>query len=182
MVNKWRLNERHYGALQGKDKKATVAEFGDEQVQVWRRSYDVPPPPCEADSIHHPENDKRYAGVAGLPSCESLALTEDRVLIEWEATIKPDIIAGKRVLIAAHGNTLRALVKMLDGIAPDVIAELNIPTGVPLVYQLDRKTLKSIPSSDAIAPLTGRYLGNQDEVKNRIGAVAAQSKVAPVVA
>ena len=132
------------------------------------------------ESEHYPANDPMYAKVPKeeLPRCESLKLTEDRVLIEWEATIKPAVLAGEKVIIAAHGNTLRALVKMLDDISPDVISELNIPTGVPLVYELDRATLKPIKQKGCIAPLQGRYLGDLDQVQKRIGAVAAQSVVA----
>lgn len=131
----WRLNERHYGALQGLDKKATVAEHGEAQVKIWRRSYDVPPPPVDDSSVHFPGNDPRYAQIPKdeLPKCESLKLTEDRVKVDWETVIKPEVIAGKRVLIAAHGNTLRALAKLLDDIPPDVVASLNIPTGKLLV-------------------------------------------------
>jgi len=180
-VKSWRLNERHYGELQGKDKKQTVAEFGNEQVQIWRRSYDVPPPACSLDSEHFPGNDRKYKNVPieDLPRAESLKITEDRFLIEWENTIKPAIISGNKILIAAHGNTLRALVKHLDNIPPDIIANLNIPTGVPLVYYLDRQTLKPIPQTNAIPPLTGKYLGNQDDIIARIGAVAAQTAAAP---
>jgi 2,3-bisphosphoglycerate-dependent phosphoglycerate mutase len=177
VVNTWRLNERHYGALQGLNKQETVDLHGKEQVLVWRRSYDIPPPACDADSVHYPGNDPMYANVEKdqLPFTESLKLTEERFMVEWENDLVPLIKSGKRLLIAAHGNTLRALVKHLDGISPDVITELNIPTGVPLVYELD-DDLKPIPHKDAIAPLTGRYLGNLDEVRKRIGAVMAQTK------
>lgn len=177
VINSWRLNERHYGALQGLDKKATVAKHGEDQVKIWRRSYDVPPPPVDEDSEHFPGNDIRYndVNVDDLPKCESLKLTEDRVLYDWEHNIKPHIEKGEKVLIAAHGNTLRALAKILDDIPPDVIANLNIPTGVPLVYYLDRATLKPVPHPDAIAPLSARYLGDQTDVAARIGAVVAQT-------
>ncbi|KAJ8599832.1 hypothetical protein CTAYLR_005597 [Chrysophaeum taylorii] len=176
-VKSWRLNERHYGALQGLDKKSTVAQHGTEQVNIWRRSYDIPPPPVDEDSEHYPGNDMRYRNVPEdlLPKCESLKLTEDRVLDDWENLIKPEIAKGKRVLIAAHGNSLRALAKILDDIPPDVIAKLNLPTGVPLVYELDRTTFKPIKHPDAIAPLSGRYLGDLEDVKARIGAVVAQT-------
>lgn len=183
--NSWRLNERHYGALQGLDKKATVAEYGNDQVQIWRRSYDVPPPEVDEASEHFPGNDPRYADVPKdeLPKCESLKLTEDRVLVDWETHIKPQLLEGKKILVAAHGNTLRALAKLLDDIPPDVIANLNIPTGVPLVYYLDRETLKPVKHKDAIEPLSGRYLGDQEDVKARIGAVVAQTAAAaPVTA
>lgn len=173
----WQLNERHYGALTGLDKQQTVEKHGKEQVLVWRRSYDIPPPPLDKSSEYYPGNDPRYAGLsdAELPVTESLATTLDRVLPYWEKEIAPQIKAGKRILIAAHGNSLRALVKHLDGIPEDVITGLNIPTGAPLVYELD-DNLKVIPSKQAIAPLQGRYLGNQDEIRARIDGVANQTK------
>ena len=170
IVNAWQLNERHYGALQGLDKQETVSKYGKEQVNVWRRSYDVPPPACEESSPHYPANDPKYQDklfVSQCPKTESLKTTLDRVMPYWEQVIGPSIQAGKRVVVAAHGNSLRALVKYLDKIPEDVITELNIPTGVPLVYELDYN-LKPIASPLAIAPLTGRYLGNQDDIKARI--------------
>ena len=134
----WRLNERHYGALQGKDKAQTLEEFGSEQFQLWRRSFDVPPPPLDDDSDFSQAHDERYAGLgADLPRTESLALVIKRLLPYWDSDIAPDLRAGKTVLITAHGNSLRALVKHLDGISDEDIAELNIPTGIPLVYTLD---------------------------------------------
>jgi 2,3-bisphosphoglycerate-dependent phosphoglycerate mutase len=177
IVNTWRLNERHYGALQGLNKQETVDKHGKDQVLVWRRSYDIPPPPLDESSVYYPGNDPMYADVPkkDLPLTESLKLTEDRFLVEWENVIGPKIKEGKKVIIAAHGNTLRALVKHLDGISSDEITGLNIPTGVPLIYELD-EDLKPIPHPDGIAPLTGRYLGNLEEVKQRIGAVASQTK------
>lgn len=133
----WRLNERHYGALQGKDKAATLAEYGQEQFMTWRRSFDVPPPPLDDDSEFSQVHDERYADLgADLPRTESLKLVIDRMLPYWESDIKPDLASGKTVLVTAHGNSLRALVKHLDGIPDDDIAELNIPTGIPLVYTL----------------------------------------------
>jgi 2,3-bisphosphoglycerate-dependent phosphoglycerate mutase len=173
----WRLNERHYGALQGLNKQETVDKHGKDQVLVWRRSYDIPPPELDEASVHWPGNDDKYLGVdrSDLPKTESLKLTESRFLVEWESTFAPAIKSGKKVLIAAHGNTLRALVKHLDGISEDEITGLNIPTGVPLVYTLD-DDLKPVKHEDAIAPLSGRYLGNQEDIRNRIGAVAAQTK------
>ncbi|GMI33452.1 hypothetical protein TrCOL_g13375 [Triparma columacea] len=173
----WRLNERHYGALQGLNKQETVDKHGKDQVLVWRRSYDIPPPELDETSVHWPGNDDKYLGVdrSDLPKTESLKLTESRFLVEWESTFAPAIKSGKKVLIAAHGNTLRALVKHLDGISEDEITGLNIPTGVPLVYTLD-DDLKPVKHEDAIAPLSGRYLGNQEDIRNRIGAVAAQTK------
>jgi 2,3-bisphosphoglycerate-dependent phosphoglycerate mutase len=135
----WRLNERHYGALQGLDKAQTVEEHGAEQVKIWRRSYDVPPPALATDDPRHPRFDERYAGVAAtdLPATESLKDTLARVTPFWNARIAPDLIAGRHVLVVAHGNSLRALVKMLDGMSEADIVEFNIPTGVPIVYDLD---------------------------------------------
>lgn len=172
----WQLNERHYGALQGLDKQATVDKYGKEQVLIWRRSYDIPPPVVGLDSPHHPSNDKRYNGFT-FPKefTESLATTLDRVLPFYEKEIVPQIKSGKTVLITAHGNSLRALVKHLDNIDEATIAELNIPTGTPLVYELD-DDLKPIPATNAIAPLQGRYLGNQDEIRKRIEGVKNQTK------
>lgn len=177
IVNSWRLNERHYGSLQGLNKQETVDKHGKDQVLIWRRSYDIPPPACDEDNEHYPGSDPRYTNVdkSDLPVSESLKLTEDRFMVDWENVIGPEIKSGKKLLIAAHGNTLRALVKHLDGISSEDITGLNIPTGVPLVYELD-DDLKPIPQDDAIAPLSGRYLGNQEEIKQRIGAVASQTK------
>jgi 2,3-bisphosphoglycerate-dependent phosphoglycerate mutase len=178
IVNNWRLNERHYGALQGLNKQETVDKHGKEQVLIWRRSYDIPPPDIEESSIYNPANDPMYANVPAhlLPRSESLATTEARFMPEWNDVLVPEIKSGKKILIAAHGNTLRALVKHLDNISADAICDLNIPTGVPLVYELDEVTLKPIKHPNAIAPLQGRYLGNQEEVQQRIGAVLAQTK------
>ena len=134
----WRLNERHYGALQGKDKAQTLAEYGAEQFQTWRRSFDVPPPPIADDDKYSQAHDERYADLGeSVPKTECLKDVLDRMLPLWEQEIKPDLIAGKTVLITAHGNSLRALVKHLDGISDEDIAELNIPTGMPLLYKLD---------------------------------------------
>jgi len=134
----WRLNERHYGALQGKDKAQTLEEFGQEQFQLWRRSFDVPPPPLDDESEFSQAHDERYADLGSdLPRTESLALVIQRLLPYWDSDIAPDLRAGKTVLVTAHGNSLRALVKQLDGISDEDIAELNIPTGIPLVYTLD---------------------------------------------
>jgi 2,3-bisphosphoglycerate-dependent phosphoglycerate mutase len=165
----WELNERHYGALQGLDKQQTVNEFGKDQVLIWRRSYNVPPPTVDLSSPHHPNNDLRYASTGHVfpeDFTESLATTLDRVVPDYETSIVPQLMAGKTVLVAAHGNSLRALVKHLDGIDESTIAELNIPTGAPLVYELD-DTLRPIPSPMAIAPLQGRYLGEQDAIRAR---------------
>lgn len=172
----WALNERHYGALQGLGKQETVNKYGKDQVLVWRRSYDVPPPPVDKTSKHHPANDPRYKGL-DFPDefTESLATTLDRVLPYWEKEIAPQLRGGKNVLIAAHGNSLRALVKHLDGIDEATIAELNIPTGTPLIYELD-DNLKPIPQPGAFAPLQGRYLGDQDAIRARIEGVKNQTK------
>lgn len=177
IVNTWRLNERHYGGLQGLNKQETVDRHGKEQVLVWRRSYDIPPPECEESSEYYPGNDPRYANVdrADLPKAESLKTTAERFMPVWESEIAPAIKAGKKVLIAAHGNTLRALVMHLDGISEEDITGLNIPTGVPLVYELD-DDLNVIPSKDAIAPLRGMYLGDLADVRARIEGVANQTK------
>jgi len=172
----WELNERHYGSLQGLDKQETVDKYGKDQVLIWRRSYDVPPPVVDLSSPHHPSNDPRYAGHE-FPAefTESLATTLDRVLPFYEETIVPDLRAGKNVYVTAHGNSLRALVKHLDGIDEETIAELNIPTGVPLVYELD-DDMQVVPSAEGMAPLRGRYLGDQDAIRARIEGVKNQTK------
>ncbi len=164
----WRLNERHYGSLQGLNKTQTVERHGAEQVKVWRRSYDIPPPPLPATDPGHPRFDRRYAGVpAGeLPSAESLKDTLARVLPYWNARIAPELQAGRNVLVVAHGNSLRALVKMLDGKSDADIVELNIPTGVPLLYTLDA----------SLKPISSRYLGDAEAVKARAEAVAKQTE------
>jgi 2,3-bisphosphoglycerate-dependent phosphoglycerate mutase len=164
----WRLNERHYGALQGLDKTQTVERHGAEQVKVWRRSYDIPPPPLPASDPGHPRFDRRYAHVppAELPSAESLKDTLARVLPFWNERIAPELRAGRNVLVAAHGNSLRALVKMLDGMSDAEIVELNIPTGVPLLYGLDAE----------LKPVSRRYLGDPEAVKARAEAVARQTE------
>jgi 2,3-bisphosphoglycerate-dependent phosphoglycerate mutase len=162
----WRLNERHYGGLQGLNKAETAAKHGEAQVKIWRRSYDIPPPPLDAGDERSPARDPRYANVAkaDLPLTESLKDTVARFLPYWHDTIAPTIKAGKRVVIAAHGNSLRALVKYLDNISDSDIVELNIPTGVPLVYELD----------DALVPIRKYYLGDQDAIAKKAAAVAAQ--------
>jgi len=172
----WQLNERHYGALQGLDKKETVEKFGTDQVNIWRRSYDIPPPDCKSDSLMLPANDPRYQDIEGARDikAESLKLTLDRVLPFWESDIVPKLKEKKKIMIAAHGNSLRALVKYLDDIPDDVIAGLNIPTGVPLVYNLD-KDLKPIASKLAMSPLQGHYLGDQEEIRARIEGVKSQT-------
>ena len=170
VVRDWRLNERHYGALQGLNKAETAERHGDEQVLLWRRSYDVPPPELDTSDERHPERDPRYAGVAPaeLPLTESLKETVARFVPYWEQVIAPDVAAGRRVLIVAHGNSLRALVKHLDNISDADIIDLNIPTGVPLVYDLD----------DDLRPTGSRYLGDQTEVEAAMAAVAAQGRAA----
>jgi 2,3-bisphosphoglycerate-dependent phosphoglycerate mutase len=148
----WRLNERHYGALQGLDKAQTVAEHGEAQVKIWRRSYDIPPPPLSPDDPRHPRFDVRYADLDSslLPASESLKDTLARVLPFWESRIAPELRAGRTVLVVAHGNSLRALVKMLDGMTESDILEFNIPTGIPMLYQLDGE----------LRPLSRRFLGD----------------------
>ena len=158
------------------DKQETVDKYGKDQVLVWRRSYDVPPPVVDPSSEHHPSNDPRYAGFEfDNEFTESLATTLDRVLPYYEKEIVPQLKDGKTVMVAAHGNSLRALVKHLDGIDEATISELNIPTGTPLVYELD-DDLKPIPQEGAIAPLQGRYLGDQDAIRARIEGVKNQTK------
>ena len=161
----WRLNERHYGDLQGLNKAEMAAKFGEQQVLVWRRSYDTPPPPLSPSDKRFEGSDPRYAGIA-VPRTECLKDTVARVLPYWNSTIAPAIKGGKRVLIAAHGNSLRALVKYLDNISDEAIVKENIPTGIPLVYELD----------DALRPLKHYYLGDPDEVARRVAAVSAQGK------
>jgi 2,3-bisphosphoglycerate-dependent phosphoglycerate mutase len=162
----WRLNERHYGALQGLDKRETAEKFGMEQVHAWRRSYDIPPPELEETDDRFPGRDPRYAGLKPeeVPRTESLKITLERVLPYWHDAIAPDLRAGKRVLIAAHGNSMRALVKYLDRIPDDVITELNIPTGIPLVYELD----------DRLNAVNHYYLGDQEAVAKATASVAGQ--------
>jgi len=176
-VNKaWELNERHYGSLQGLDKQETVDKYGKDQVLIWRRSYDIPPPVVDTSSEHHPSNDERYSShTFDNEFTESLSTTLDRVLPYYDEKIVPDLKSGKTVVVAAHGNSLRALVKHLDGIDESEIAELNIPTGCPLVYQLD-DNLQPIPQEGAIAPLQGKYLGDLEAVRARIEGVKNQTK------
>jgi 2,3-bisphosphoglycerate-dependent phosphoglycerate mutase len=166
--NSWRLNERHYGALQGLDKAETAAKYGDEQVHIWRRSYDIRPPALEKSDPRFPGKDPRYAALSEseLPSTECLKDTVERFLPYWHDTIAPAITLGQRVIIAAHGNSLRALVKYLDDISDDQIVSLNIPTGVPLVYELDEK----------LRPLKNYYLGDQEAIAKAMQEVANQGK------
>jgi 2,3-bisphosphoglycerate-dependent phosphoglycerate mutase len=164
----WRLNERHYGALQGLNKAETAAKYGEDQVKVWRRSYATPPPALERTDGRFPGSDPRYAGLAPaeLPVTESLSDTVQRFLPAWHGSIAPLVSAGKRVIIAAHGNSLRALVKYLDGVSDEAIVELNIPTGIPLVYELD----------GGLKPIRHYYLGDANAVKLAAQAVAAQGR------
>ena len=164
----WHLNERHYGALQGLNKAETAKKFGDEQVKIWRRSYATPPPALAPDDERHAGSDPRYASLTKdlLPLTESLADTVARFLPYWHDRIVPDVKAGRRVLIAAHGNSLRALVKHLDGLSEDAVVSLNIPTGIPLVYELDAD----------LKPLGSRYLGDPDAAKRAAEAVANQTR------
>ena len=172
VVRNWRLNERHYGALQGKDKAQTLEEFGPEQFQLWRRSFDVPPPVLDDDSEFSQVHDVRYAGIDGeVPRTESLKLVIDRLLPYWESDIIPDLKDGKTVLVAAHGNSLRGLVKHLDGISDDDIVELNIPTGEPLVYELG-DDLRPVEAK----PVEERYLRSADEIRAAAEAVARQGE------
>ena len=167
VIKSWRLNERHYGALQGLNKAETAAKHGEAQTKIWRRSYDIPPPPLTRDDPRHPANDPRYRDLppADLPLTESLKDTVARFLPYWHETIAPSIRSGSRVVIAAHGNSLRALVKYLDTIDEQTIVELNIPTGIPLVYELD----------DDLKPIRHYYLGDPKAAAEAAARVASQS-------
>lgn len=164
----WRLNERHYGALQGLNKSETADKFGEDQVKIWRRSYNIPPPPLDKSDPRWPGHDRRYAGLAEaeLPLTECLEDTVARFLPLWHQTIAPMVKSGKRVIVTAHGNSLRALVKYLDNISDDEIVGLNIPTGVPLVYELD----------ESLKPMKHYYLGDPETIAAAMQAVAAQGK------
>jgi 2,3-bisphosphoglycerate-dependent phosphoglycerate mutase len=168
VVKTWRLNERHYGALQGLNKAETAKKYGDEQVHIWRRSYDIQPPALTADDERFPGKDRRYAGLSKeeLPLTECLKDTVARFLPFWHETVAPAIKSGKHIIIAAHGNSLRALVKYLDNIPESEIVELNIPTGIPLVYELDEN----------LKPIRHYYLGDPEEAKKKAEAVANQAK------
>ena len=161
----WRLNERHYGALQGLNKAETTAKHGADQVHIWRRSYDIPPPPLDAGDERHPSHDPRYAGIDTLPGAESLKDTLERVKPYWDEQVAPRLRDGENILIAAHGNSLRALVKMLDNISDQDITEFNIPTGVPILYDLD----------DDLNPLQREFIGDPEAIKKAAAAVAAQA-------
>ena len=168
VIRDWRLNERHYGSLQGLNKAETAKKYGEDQVLIWRRSYDTPPPALTEDDERHPKHEKRYAGLsaAELPETECLKDTVARFVPYWNNAIVPEVKKGKSVLIAAHGNSLRALVKHLDNISDEEIVELNIPTGAPLVYELDQN-LKAIKHY---------YLGDAAEIEKAISSVASQGK------
>jgi len=168
VVRDWRLNERHYGALQGLNKAQTAEKYGEAQVKIWRRSYDTRPPALEASDERYPGKDRRYAGLGAgqLPLTECLKDTVARFLPAWHGTIAPAVESGKRVLIVAHGNSLRALIKYLDNVPDADIVELNVPTGMPLVYELDEQ----------LRPLKSYYLGDEEKVKAAMNAVAAQGK------
>lgn len=168
VVRAWQLNERHYGALQGLNKAETAKEYGEEQVKIWRRSYDVPPPALDLNDERHPRFDRRYASLTPqqMPATESLKITLERVLPFWDSTLAPEIKAGKRLLVVAHGNSIRALVKYLDNMSESEILELNIPTGLPLVYELDEN----------LKPITKYYLGDPEEAAKKAAAVANQGK------
>ena len=168
VLKRWQLNERHYGALQGLNKAETAAKHGDAQTKIWRRSYDIPPPPLTADDERHPSRDPRYASLdpKELPATECLKDTVERFLPLWHGEIAPAIRSGKRVLIAAHGNSIRALVKYLDHISDADIVELNIPTGIPLVYELDAE----------LKPIRNYYLGDPEAARKAAEKVAAQTK------
>ena len=171
IANAWQLNERHYGALQGLNKAEMAAKFGEAQVKIWRRSYDVPPPPLEENDPRHPKFDRRYAGLDPklLPRTESLKDTVARVVPYWNTELAPKIKAGKRLVIGAHGNSLRALIKYLDNVSDADIVEMNVPTGIPLVYRLDEK----------LRPVERKYLGDPEAVKRAAEAVAKQGSAKP---
>jgi len=168
VIRHWRLNERHYGALQGLNKAETAQKYGEEQIKIWRRSYDTQPPALEKTDERYPGNDPRYSNLTEeeLPLTECLKDTVERFMPYWEETIAPTIHEGKKVLIAAHGNSLRALVKYLDNVSEEEIVGLNIPTGIPLIYELD----------DDLKPIKHYYLGDPDEIAKAASAVAAQGK------
>ncbi|GAB1371742.1 2,3-diphosphoglycerate-dependent phosphoglycerate mutase [Candidatus Kapaibacterium sp.] len=168
VIRSWRLNERHYGALQGLNKSETAQKYGEDQVKIWRRSYSTPPPFVDDTHVHFPGNDIKYQNIEKslLPKGECLADTVDRVMPLWNETIVPDIKSGKKVIIAAHGNSLRALIKHLDNMSEDEILNFNMPTGVPMVYELDEN----------LKPIKRYFLGDEDEIKKAMEAVANQGK------
>ena len=164
VINAWELNERHYGALQGLNKSQVAAEYGEEQVQIWRRSYDTPPPPLNNDDEHHPRFEIRYAGVSDLPASESLKDTLLRVKPYWQTKIMPSLLGNQDVLIVAHGNSLRAMVKMIENISDKEIMDFNIPTGIPLAYEFN----------DNLKPIKQGFIGNPETIEKAAQAVANQ--------
>ena len=166
VIRDWRLNERNYGALQGLNKSETATKYGEEQVQIWRRSYDIPPPPLKKDDKRHPCNNAKYKGINNLPDSESLATTLIRVKECWLEMIYPELLNNKNILITAHGNSLRALVKMLDKVSDEDITKFNIPTGVPLLYRLDTNC----------KPISRKFLGDEKSIKDAMNQVANQAK------
>jgi 2,3-bisphosphoglycerate-dependent phosphoglycerate mutase len=168
VIKTWRLNERHYGSLQGLNKAETAEKFGEEQVLVWRRSYDIQPPPVEVTDARYPGNDKRYSNLdqKSWPVSESLKDTIERFMPFWTKTIAPSVKQGRKVILSAHGNTLRALVMHLDGVSREQILKTNIPTGIPLVYELDKE----------LTPIKSYYLGDPDLIRQAVASVAAQGK------
>ena len=170
VTNSWRLNERHYGALQGLNKAEMAAKYGDEQVLIWRRSYDVRPPPLEKTDSRYPGLDSRYRNLteSDIPVCESLKDTMSRFLPYWHEVLAPAIGSGRRVLISAHGNSLRALIKYLDNVSETEIVKLNIPTGIPLIYELE----------DSLKPIRHYYLGDEETIRKATESVARQGKAA----
>ena len=174
----WRLNERHYGALQGLNKAETAAKHGEEKVTLWRRSYDVPPPPYDSAHPSYVGGERRYACIDPklLPSTESTLTCGERVVPFWERVLKPLVQANKRLLVVAHGNSLRALIKHLDGFSNEAIIALNLPTGVPLVYQFEERTLKPIPQEGRMDGLSGRYAGDLKAIAAEIQKVKDQAK------
>lgn len=168
VIRAWQLNERHYGALQGLNKAETAREYGEDQVKIWRRSYDVPPPALDLEDERHPRFDRRYASLTPgqLPATESLKITLERVLPYWNSTLAPEIKSGRRLLVVAHGNSIRAMVKYLDDMSEADIVGLNIPTGLPLVYEIDAD----------LKPLNKYYLGDPEEAARKAAAVANQGK------
>merc|ERR1712137_932057 len=178
VLKSWRLNERMYGGLTGLDKKETVQKHGADQVQIWRRSFDLPPPDIDDNSEYHPKLEAKYKDLKPeeIPKTESLKTVIERVMPYWEGVIQPQLKEGKTVFVCAHGNSIRAIVKYIEGIPDDVIPGLEIPTGTPLVYELD-KDLKPLPTDQAMAPLKfGRYLGDAEKIKAAAEAVKNQTK------
>jgi len=167
VINAWELNERHYGALQGLNKSQVAAEYGEEQVQIWRRSYDTPPPPLNNDDEHHPRFEIRYAGVSDLPASESLKDTLLRVKPYWQTKIMPSLLGNQDVLIVAHGNSLRAMVKMIENISDKEIMDFNIPTGIPLAYEFNEN----------LKPIKQGFIGDPETIKQAAQAVANQGLV-----